>query len=101
MSSRATIFLLLVWGTVITPHHLFHSRKTKKLVSRFVIDKEGNRIGETISLDDDLVIIKKQNKYLAIPLKHIEYSKENVRIRGIIEWDKAILMGEQWRKKFK
>ena len=88
-------------GLIISPSSLFQTRKAKNLISRFVIDKDGNRIGETISLENDLVIIKKQDKYLAIPLKHIEYTKDNIRIRGIIEWDNAIIMGEQWRKKFK
>ncbi len=79
---------------------LFKSRKQYSLISKFVVDKEGNRIGETISMEGDLVIIKKEKKYLAIPLKHIEASKDQVRIRGIVEWDNAIKMGEQWKKKY-
>ena len=70
------------------------------MISKFVVDKEGNRIGETISMEGDMVIIKKEKKYLAIPLKHIETSKDQVRIRGIVEWDNAIKMGEQWKKKY-
>ena len=84
---------------IISTTILFRSSKYS-LVSKFVVDKKGNRIGETISIEGDLVIIKKEKKYLAIPVKHIEESKDQVRIRGIVEWDNAIKMGEQWKKKY-
>lgn len=98
MISRPELFTSLTELIISTPL-LFKSGK-HELISKFVVDKEGNRIGETISIERDLVIIKKENKYIAIPLKHIEASKDQVRIRGIVEWDNAIKMGEQWKKKY-
>gem|GEM_PF-719286 len=99
MIPRTELFMSLTKLIIFTPL-LFKSRKQYSLISKFVVDKEGNRIGETISMEGDLVIIKKEKKYLAIPLKHIEASKDQVRIRGIVEWDNAIKMGEQWKKKY-
>ena len=98
MILRTELFIALS-ELIISSPLLFRSGKYS-LVSRFVVDKKGNRIGETISIEGDLVIIKKEKKYLAIPLKHIEASKDQVRIRGIVEWDNAIKMGEQWEKKY-
>ena len=94
-----TEFFATLTELIISASLLFKSGKYS-LISKFVVDKEGNRIGETISMEGDMVIIKKEKKYLAIPLKHIETSKDQVRIRGIVEWDNAIKMGEQWKKKY-
>ena len=98
MIPRTELFISLTDLIISTPL-LFKTGKYS-LISKFVVDKEGNRIGETISIEGDLIIIKKEKKYLAIPLKHIELSKDQVRIRGIVEWDNAIKMGEQWKKKY-
>jgi hypothetical protein len=98
MIPRTELFISLTDLIISTPL-LFKTGKYS-LISKFVVDKEGNRIGETISIEGDLIIIKKEKKYLAIPLKHIEASKDQVRIRGIVEWDNAIKMGEQWKKKY-
>ena len=99
MKHGAGFFFLL--GVFVIAPFLHKPQNCKRLISKFVVDKEGNRIGETISFDGDLVIIKKQGTYLAVPLKHIEISKDNVRVRGIVEWDNALQMGELWKKKFK
>lgn len=69
------------------------------LLCRFVVDREGNRMGESISIDEDILIIKKGEKYLGVPLKHIEDSGEAIKIKGIIEWDRMEEMGEEWKKK--
>ncbi len=56
-------------------------------------------MGESISIDEDILIIKKGEKYLGVPLKHIDDSGEAIKIKGIIEWDKMEEMGEEWKKK--
>ena len=99
MIHGAGFFFLL--GVFAIAPFIHKPQKYKGLISKFVVDREGNRIGETISFDGDLVIIKQQGTYLAVPLKHIEVSKDNVRVRGIVEWDNALQMGELWKKKFK
>jgi hypothetical protein len=99
MISRIELLIPLT-GLIISMPLLFKPGKKYALISKFVVDKEGNRIGETISMDGDLIIIKKEKNYLAIPVKHIESSEDKVRIRGIVEWDNAIKMGEKWKKKY-
>ncbi|KAA0004333.1 MAG: hypothetical protein DRN33_01960 [Thermoplasmata archaeon] len=68
------------------------------LLSRFVADKEGNRIGESISLYNDLLIIKKDGDYYAIPLKHVELKNEEIHLKGIVQWEKAKELAEEWKK---
>ncbi len=73
-------------------------RKKDKLslLARFVIDKEGRRIGESISVFEDLLIIKKGGEYYAIPLKHVNIDAGNIRIRGVIQWDRAKELAKRW-----
>ncbi|KAA0002714.1 MAG: hypothetical protein FE048_03235 [Thermoplasmata archaeon] len=68
------------------------------LLSRFVVDKEGRRIGESISVYKDLLIIKKNGKFYAIPLKHVEVRKEELYIKGVVQWDVAEKLAREWRK---
>ena len=73
--------------------------KKSKLLCRFVFDGSGRKIGESISvMDDDLLIIKLGGKYLGVPLKHIEENEKSLLVKGLINFDKAEEMGEQWRR---
>lgn len=65
---------------------------------RFVLDGFGNKIGESIALDGDVLIIKSGRKYLGVPLKHIEEKGDFILVKGLIERDKAELLGEKWRQ---
>jgi hypothetical protein len=71
----------------------------KKLnyIARFVIDSEGNRIGESISIYKDLLIIRKENEFYAIPFRHIEKKDENIIVKGVIEWGNAKKLAEEWK----
>lgn len=71
----------------------------KKLdyIARFVIDSAGNRIGESISVYKDLLIIKKDNEFYAIPFGHIEKKDENIVVKGVIQWENAKKLAEEWK----
>ncbi|MDH7506576.1 MAG: hypothetical protein QHH15_02150 [Candidatus Thermoplasmatota archaeon] len=68
------------------------------LLCRFVLDGAGRKIGESVALDDDILIIKSGNKYLGVPLVHIEDAGKTLLVKGLVEQDKAELMGEKWRR---
>ncbi|MCD6299098.1 MAG: hypothetical protein J7L93_00635 [Thermoplasmata archaeon] len=68
------------------------------LLSRFVADKNGNRIGESISVHNDLLIIKKDGDYYAVPLKHVEMRDGEIHVKGIVQWEIARKMAEEWKK---
>lgn len=68
------------------------------LLCRFVTDSSGKKIGESVTIADDIIIIKSGSKFLGVPLKHIQETKKNIIVKGVIDFDKAYEMGEKWRK---
>ena len=70
----------------------------KNLTCRFVLDGSGKKVGESVAIDDDILIIKSGKKYLGVPLKHIEEEEKTLLVKGLVEKDKAELIGEKWRR---
>ena len=68
------------------------------LLCRFVIDGVGRKIGESVAIDNDIVIIKSGKRYLGVPLKHIEEEEKTLLVKGLVDKDKAEGMGEKWRR---
>ena len=66
-------------------------------VSRFVVSNEGTRIGESVAIFNDLLIIKKQEDYYAIPLKHVEQKNNEIHLKGVVQWDKAKTLAQEWK----
>ena len=78
----------------------FEKEETMKnsLLCRFVLDGTGKKIGESVAVDGDIIIIKANSKYLGVPLKHIEEEEKTLLVKGLIDHDKAEEMGEEWRQ---
>ncbi len=72
--------------------------KQNNLLCRFVFDGTGVKVGETVSLAGDIIIIKNGKKYLGVPLKHIEEEGKTLMVKGLVDLSKAEELGEQWRK---
>ena len=68
------------------------------LLCKFVRDGSGRKIGESISIDNDIVIIKSKGRFLGVPLKHIEDKGKILLVKGLVDFDKAYELGEKWRK---
>ena len=68
------------------------------LLCRFVLDGIGRKIGESVAVDEDIIIIKSGTKYLGVPLKHIEEEGKTLLVKGLVDRDKAEIMGEKWRQ---
>jgi|Deesub1362A_J573_1020465.scaffolds.fasta_scaffold03663_3 hypothetical protein len=66
-------------------------------LARFIVDSEGKRIGESISVFEDLLIIKKGDKFYAIPFKHVELKDNEIHLKGIVQWDKAEELARRWK----
>ena len=69
----------------------------EKILCRFVLDGSKMKIGESIALDKDILIIKTNDKYLGVPLKHIEEEGKTLLVKGLVDRNKAEEMGEKWR----
>jgi len=68
------------------------------LLCRFVLDGTGRKVGESVGMDDDIIIIKSKTKYLGVPLKHIEEEGKTLLVKGLVDEYNAEVMGEKWRR---
>jgi len=68
------------------------------MVCKFVVDSAGKRIGESVSVADDVLIIKSGSLFLGVPLKHVESGEKSLVVKGIFDFTKAYELGEKWRK---
>jgi hypothetical protein len=68
------------------------------MICRFVLDGSGKKIGESVSVADDVLIIKSGSLFLGVPLKHVESAEKTLVVKGIFDFTKAYELGEKWRK---
>ena len=68
------------------------------LLCRFVLDGIGKTVGESVAVYKDLIIIKSKDKYLGVPLKHIQEKGKTLLVKGLIDKSNAEFMGEKWRE---
>ena len=66
-------------------------------LAKFVVNSEGKRIGESISVFEDMVVIKKDGKFYAIPFKHVETKENEIHLKGVVQWDKAAKLAKGWK----
>lgn len=104
--------VLLVSCTYVGRVYFFKKKKEKKeelvpdpsnpstdsMLCKFVMDGTGKKIGESVSVDNDVLIIKSGVQFLGVPLKHIESTDKILVVKGLFDFTKAIEMGEKWRK---
>jgi hypothetical protein len=108
MISKITLFLLT--SEYIGGIFFFSKKKepteTKKnienadssMICKFVLDGTGKKIGESVSIDHDVLIIKSGYRFLGVPLKHVEPVEKTLVVKGILDFTKAYELGEKWRK---
>ena len=106
----ASLFVVLLLAFKSTCGIFFFNKKKNRevdeeseqeydhLLCKFVRDGSGRKIGESISIDDGIVIIKSKGRFLGVPLKHIEDRGKTLLVKGLVDFDKAYELGEKWRK---
>jgi len=62
------------------------------------MDGAGKKLGESVSVNDDVLIIKSGSRFLGVPLKHVEPLEKTILVKGLIDFTKAYELGEKWRK---
>jgi hypothetical protein len=104
------IIILLIMSEYIGGIFFFSKKKetneTKKntenpdpsMVCKFVLDGSGKKIGESVSVSDDVLIIKAGSLFLGVPLKHVESAEKALVVKGLLDFTKAYELGEKWRK---
>jgi hypothetical protein len=81
-----------------TPNEDEEEPDNQNLLCRFVLDGSGRKVGESIAIDNDILILKSRDRYLGVPLKHIEEEEKTLLVKGLIDRFKAEQMGEKWRR---
>ncbi len=71
----------------------------EEYICRFVVDGVGRNIGESITIEEDILIVKRGKKFLGIPIKHIEDKGNALLVKGLIDLEKAEELGEKWLRK--
>lgn len=92
---KIQLFLLLNRGSSHITDDL--DDESNRLLCRFVVDGTGKRIGESIGINNDILILKSGSRFLGIPLKHIEEQETMLLVKGLVDLKKAYELGEQWR----
>jgi len=69
------------------------------LICRFVLNGQGHKIGESIAIFEDLLIIKNGKDFLGVPLKHVEEEDIGILVKGLIDQTKALELGAKWQRK--
>jgi hypothetical protein len=108
MVSKITILLLMseYIGSVFFFNKKKETIETKKnienpdpsMICKFVLDGTGKKIGESVSIDHDVLIIKTGSLFLGVPLKHVEPGEKTLVVKGLFDFTKAYELGEKWRK---
>ncbi len=68
------------------------------MICKFVLDSSGKKIGESVSVTEDVLIIKSGSLFLGVPLKHVVSGDKTLVVKGLFDFTKAYELGEKWRK---
>lgn len=68
-----------------------------ELISRFVVDSSGDRLGETMTVTEGEVILKRDGEFFAVPPDAIIEKSGTLLADGNIDWDRAREAGEAWQ----
>jgi len=93
-----TIAILYFFNRGRKSEELEEEEYKNSLICRFVLDGIGRKVGESVAVDKDILIIKSKNTYLGVPLKHIEEDGKTLLVKGLIDRYNAEMMGETWRR---
>jgi hypothetical protein len=80
---------------------LHEGEELTDVLSRFVDDEKGERVGETVGMDGDKVIVKSKDKasYYAVPRASLEEMEGDFKVRPGVDWKTAEEEGEAWKKR--
>ncbi len=68
------------------------------LLSRFVVNAQGDTVGETMALEPDEVILKREGGFYAVSMDAIIEKDGMLLVDATIDWEAAKEAGDEWRK---
>ncbi len=67
-------------------------------LARFVENTDGETLGETVGIDDDQIILKGDDGFLALSTEEVLQKDGDLVADPNIDWDRAEEAGEAWRQ---
>ncbi len=68
-----------------------------ELLSRFVMDLDGKRKGETVSTEGDRLVIMESGAFYLVPMSFVELDGKVIRLKGRVNWKRAKALGDRWK----
>lgn len=68
------------------------------LVAREVLDEQGQRVGETVRVEGDEVVLKREGGFAMVPRAALRDDGNRLRAEGV-DWVAAAVKGEAWRRR--
>lgn len=68
------------------------------LVAREVLDEQGQRMGETVRVEGDEVVLKRETGFAVVPRAALREDGARLRV-GDVDWSAAMEKGEAWRRR--
>ncbi len=69
-----------------------------ELISRFVLNGQGETVGETVTVTEEQVILKRDGTFFAIEPDTVIEKNGTLLADANIDWEEAEQAGEQWRE---
>jgi hypothetical protein len=68
-----------------------------ELLSRFVVDLDGSRKGETVSTEGDRLVIMESGIFYLVPMSFVVLDGKLIRLKGRVNWKRAKALGDRWK----
>lgn len=69
-----------------------------EILSRFLVDKKDNILGESIGIEGKDLIIKHKNKFYLIPRSAVKLVGKKLVLKRKVDWIAALAKGKGWKK---
>lgn len=68
-----------------------------ELLSRFVVDLDGSRKGETVSTEGDRLVIMESGVFFLVPMSYAVLEGKIIKLKGKVNWKRAKALGDRWK----
>lgn len=69
------------------------------LLLKFITDENGEKLGETVAVEGDRVLLKVSDGFVSVPAAKVKHEAGALRLDFGVDWDEAKRLGEEWRSR--
>jgi len=69
-----------------------------EILSRYLVDKKDNILGESIGIDGENLILKHKDKFYLIPRASVKLVGKKLVLKRKVDWVAALAKGEGWKR---